>query len=118
MAVLDYALHTGDADRLKTLSDSGCVGCNNLVKAVQTASLAKQTVQDADITVVSVASPALADGETVTDLRFRRAAGAVVDADGQTVKSIKVQGDQDVQLRVRLQQGKWIVLGYRNVSST
>ena len=117
MTVLQAALASSDASQLQQLSDVGCGGCQNLIRAVEEARASGQRVRGADFLVQFVEAPPVEGGEVTVDLRYARAAGVLLDDGGSVVTPIAAEGPIDAQMRLRHQADSWLVLGFRQISA-
>lgn len=115
--VLEGALATGDAAHLRRLSDEGCSSCSNLIGAVEDVDTQGQLVRDAQFTVDFAESPPIEAGEVVVELRYRRGAGELLDAEGEVVASIAPEGPITAQMRLERRGPSWVVMGFRQVTS-
>jgi hypothetical protein len=113
--VLEQALATGDATHLRTLSDSGCGGCNNLIGAVESGAPG-ETIRGGRFTVEFAEAPSLENGETIVTLRYSRAAGELIGPDG-TATPVQPEGPVDAEMRISRQGETWVVLGFRGTTA-
>ena len=111
LALVQDALARGDASALRAVSDAGCGGCTNLISAAESGEPG-ETVRGAGFTVEFAEAPPLANGETTVVLRYSRAAGELVKADG-TSSAIAPEGPIDAEMRIVRAAGGWKVLGFR-----
>ena len=115
MEVLGRATQTADAAQLRSLSDSGCGGCQNLIAAVEEARANGQRVREADFRVLFAVAPLVQGGDVIVDMRYERLAGQLVDDEGRVVSAITAERAVDSQMRLMRRNNGWVVLGFRTV---
>lgn len=111
--VLSRAFQKADASRLRSLSDSGCEGCNNFIAAIQSSAEAKEVTEGGDFSVLFTEAPPIDAGEVIVDLRYSRTAARVVAEDGAVRATLPADPTLDVQIRLVHRAGGWVVMGIR-----
>lgn len=113
MAVLSQAFQTANPDLLEKLSDPGCGGCRNFIRAVEGARDAREVTRGGDVNVLFVAAPPVSKGEVIVDLRYERSAAMLFNASGALVGQLPPDKPLDAQLRLMRRANSWVVMGFR-----
>ena len=117
MVVLGAAIQNADPAPVQALSDAGCGGCQNLIRAIEVAKADRQRVEGAEFRVAFAVAPALTASDVIVDIRYDRAPGEVLDATGAVVRPIAPEPTVDAQVRMARTGSSWRVLGFRVVQT-
>lgn len=100
-----------DTATLRAMSDPGCGGCNNLLRAIEDARAAGERTIGGQFRLLTAAAPAVDAGETIVEMRYSRDPAVVVNMSGEQVAQIPADPPLNAQMRLRLQGTTWRVLG-------
>ena len=113
--LVNEAFDAGDATAVRGLSDPGCDGCNNLIKAIEKEDKPGERIEGGDFEVLFAESPPVEDGDVIVDLRYGVSELRVVGEDGQILRTTPAEPGIDAQLRLMREGQLWMVRGFRNV---
>ena len=110
--VFNYSFSTGDAKLLESISTNACVFCSNSVKSVNELHARGLTAKGGQVSVnVVVAPPGDAKAGFLIYTVVSKAAGSVVDANGQVVNSSPSEPEKRSDVGVVYSGGQWLMDG-------
>lgn len=114
---IGLAYQAAEPSVISDLSAEGCGGCETLIKAVAELRAEGERRVGGTYEVLAAVTPALEAGDAIVDVRYRRPAAEIVNADGVVTASAGPTSPVDAQVRVVWREGAWVVQGYRTFSS-
>jgi hypothetical protein len=115
--VLGLAFETADPTQLRSLSASGCGGCDALITSVAELQEQGRKRVGGRYLIKDVAAPPVEAGDVIVEVVYEREAAQVLDAQGQIVASAPSVPMTNAQLRLLRRGEAWVVQGYRVVES-
>lgn len=113
---LNAAFETGEATRVRSLSDPGCASCARLIDAIERPRPAGERVEGGDYVVAGVASTLDAPGTASTLVDYGQSAVRVLDPSGAVIRerAASPPAPATIDLKAHSSMG-WVVMAFTDV---
>jgi hypothetical protein len=114
LELVNRALDRADASAVERVSDPGCGGCRNLIRAIEEAPTPGERVEGGYFEVIFSEAPPVENGDVIVEVRYRVSALRVYGGDGAVLRTKAATEPVDAQMRLVRRSGAWIVQGFRS----